>query len=68
MCKSASSCFHDAWLTRVTQEHASAIMLANLAEYPGCAGSGEDGGSPALLLHRATILGSEQAPRPALDH
>ena len=41
-------------------------MLANLAECPDCAGDGEDGDSPALLLHQATILGSEQAPRAAL--
>lgn len=59
MGKSASSCFHDAWLARAAREHAFAITLPNLAECWSCAGNDADGDSPTLLLYWVTILGSE---------
>lgn len=65
MCKSASICFHDAWLTSHTSHTSSAVTLT--LHNPGCAGDGENGDSPALLLHQATVLGSERAPGAALD-
>lgn len=45
MCKLASGCFHEAWLTRAARQH----PLTALAECLGCAGDGDDGDSPALL-------------------
>lgn len=43
-------------VTQVT--HPLPLCLQTLHN-PGCAGDGENGDSPALLLHQATVLGSE---------